>query len=169
MEPLVRARDTRSLLLTTPEGTVAVSKQTFLKEHGLDGLIRIESDDFALLPNTGLYAHFNLEQANHLPDKRYGLIHLVQHGSLNQQDGGEQLPLLTPTGMRMARCIAYEGGVSFESVTPRHFAHALPSCKDRAALTVSILRRYRQSLPGITDEELLARGVAYTLLEIEPS
>lgn len=169
MEPVTRAHNTHSLLLETSGEPELVSKQAFLEEHGLDGLIRIESGDFALLPASGRYAHFNLERANHEPGKRYGLIRLVRHGYYDANTDSETLPVLSTSGIRFASCIAYKERISYRALTEQDFLHALPSCKDPAALTASILRRYRQSLPGLKDEELLDRGVAFTLLDLEPA
>lgn len=156
----------RSLLLLEAGTEVTVPRDRFLEEHALGGLIRMESVDLDRVPVEGLYAHFNLEYADHVPGTTYGLIRLLRHGSFDPAIQEEQLPLLSAEGMRNAVCVDIQQNLPYEALTEEHFQYSLPTIQTVEQLQDAILSRYQKSLPKVPREELLARGVSYTLLEV---
>lgn len=166
MEFLTRSLPSSSLLLLNKGVEEMVSTGSFLADRGLAGLIRIESDRFDSLPTQGLFAHFNLEQASHIPGKAYGLIRLVRHGFYKQSTNEERLPLLSPEGMRIALCMETRQNLAYDQLDESYFLHSFPSIKSPGELKVEILARYQKSLPELSEKEILSRGVSYTLLKL---
>lgn len=164
---LIRSLPSSSLLLLNKEMEETVPLQSFLAGQGLSGLIRIESNRFESLPTQGLFAHFNLEQASHTPGETYGLIRLVRHGFYKSSTNEEQLPLLSAEGMRIAQCVEVRQNIPYDQLDESYFMHSFPSIQSPEELKAEILARYQKSLPELSEEDILSRGVSYTLLSIK--
>jgi len=163
---LIRQTESDRLLILEDGIERVVLKSDFLEKYGVGRAIRFEPNDYSAIPSSGYLGHFNLEHTDHQAGEVYGLIEIVRHGFYNALTKEEQPPLLNAHKFRPARCIEVRQQIPYESLTPADFKYSLPHIKTVPELKETILRRYRISMPGSADDDLLARGVCFTLFEL---
>lgn len=131
---------------------------------GVDGVIRIlntEYDDIDVrLP---VYTHFNLEYCGHHVGSIYGLPRILTQGYFKSIDD-EEPPILSFNTMLIGKCVQVKEHVSYSALTPMDFEHAMRSLRTVDAVQRAIVERYSVSMPLLSPEEIIARGVAVTTL-----
>lgn len=133
------------------------------------GIIRIRALEYKNIPQAGYFGHFNLEWTDHQVGKRYSLPRIMRHGSWSATTKEEVLPLLSFENAYKGECLAARQKISYEDVTEDLFEYSMTNIKDIESLKKIILERYSASLPNLTEEEILALGVSFTLLKFIPS
>jgi hypothetical protein len=135
-----------------------------LERYGVDALIRLGADDYALLASMrGRFVHFNLESTLNEAGKRYAILPIVKAGR-RDEDGVEFLPVVDPSRYRIGICEKALQRVPVREVTREHFAHSLPSIRTPGELEAALVKRYAPMFPRLSPEEILARGCAITSL-----
>lgn len=124
-------------------------------------VIRIQQEEYDEIPKSGLYAHFNLGVANHVPGETYFLARILKHG----HDDVE--PVLSFENILTGKCVSVKLGVPIDSLSEADFEFSMSGIKDTASLKEIILSRYTKSRPHLSKEEILNMGVTITLLEIK--
>jgi hypothetical protein len=151
-----------------PGGATVVATDTLLRRHRVDGIIRIQDDDFALLGGTsGLFVHFNLGSTLNRAAERYVLLPIVTQGQ-RLPDGTEVLPIVDPDRFRVGTCLSVQQRVPIGNVTAADFESSLPTIRTAAQLQAVLLARYRPMFPEMTDEAILSHGCAVTRLLLAP-
>src|SRR3989344_843640 len=146
--------------LYTPTGSV--NEEGFLKRHDIIHIIRLDEREFEEAKTMKTITHFNLQTAEHAPDRRYGLVKIVKHG---WYDGNkEQPPLLDLDTIIIVKGVDYKEISSYALLQKEDFKDSFSHIKTKDALKESILKRYMRSLPHLTKEEILSLGVAKTTL-----
>jgi hypothetical protein len=126
--------------------------------------IRIRKDEYEDLPESGLFTHFNIQVSYHVAGKIYLLPKIIEPGHFNGEH--EVLPLLDFTGILYGECTEVQEHVPYEDLTEQDFTYSLPHIKSTEDLKKIIVKRYSQSLPHISPEELLELGISKTTLNI---
>jgi hypothetical protein len=136
---------------------------------GLDALIRLHADDFALLSTIGrVFAHFNLEVTLNEVGRRYALLPILKPGQ-RRPDGREVLPIVDPTRLRYGLCTQVLQRVPVGQITSTHFAYSLPTIRTVEQLQAALIKRYAHMFPDLSHEAIIARGCAVTRLALEES
>jgi hypothetical protein len=167
MDQPPRSLDSNLVLIEIEGAEQTIPEDSFYAEHGIAGLIRIEETDFASVPAHGLFGHFNVKNCSHVPGKNYGVIKLLRHGFFKESAREEQLPLLSALGMRVGICKEVQQNLSYDQLNEHHFQYSFPTIKSVEELQKAILARYQNSLPELSSDEILARGVSFTLLDMK--
>lgn len=138
----------------------------YLSKHKLDGVIRIEEDEYGGFPQGDLLTHFNLEKTTVEAGKRYALPRILKNGYVDPKTGEEVLPLLSFDDIYHAECLEVTSRVPYEALRPKDFEHSLRHIQTIAELQSYIVKRYAKSKLGVSSEAFLSRGVAKMLLKI---
>lgn len=156
----------RTVLLLENGIEVRYSYQEVIDRLGVDGLIRVPEVEFADLTNAGNeVAHFNLGTTNHQMGKRYAFVKIVRSGEYATETSEEEPPLLSLDGAVIMECVAVENALPPGSLTSEHFKYSFAGIVDAETLKAALIRRYGPTRPvGLSESDISARGVAYTLL-----
>ncbi|MFA6050701.1 MAG: hypothetical protein WC761_05930 [Candidatus Paceibacterota bacterium] len=143
---------------------VKIDKKEILKQLGVASLIRIPESEYESIDSSKEYfAHFNLGHAEHEVGSLYALPRILRGGKLH--GGVETPPLLSFDNIYIAECVEVEYDLLYEKLEQRHFIFSTNGIKDAESLKDAIVRRYSQSRPDYSKEELLSKGVTFTLLK----
>jgi hypothetical protein len=137
------------------------------RRFGVHALIRLHADDFALL--TGMhraFVHFNLEATLNEAGRRYAILPIIKPGK-RLSDGREVLPVVDPTQFRRGLCIEVIQRLPVTSITEEQLTHSLPTIRTVETLRAALIRRYADMFPGLSNDEILARGCAVTRLVLD--
>lgn len=154
------------VLLSEDGKEVGYGYQEVIDRLGVDGLIRIPETEFDDLMNTrNEVAHFNLGTTNHEKGKRYAFVKILRNGTYATETTDEMPPLLSLDGAIIMECVEVENALSPASLTSDRFEYSYAGIADEATLKAALIRRYGQtSSTGLTEADIEARGMAYTLL-----
>jgi hypothetical protein len=78
--------------------------------------------------------------------------------------GNEVLPILSFTNVYTGTVIHKREHVPYKALHAEIFQYSMKHIKNVAELKKAILRRYRVSMPNLSDEEILRRGVGITTI-----
>ncbi len=147
------------------EGLVTqVSSPLLNAKYGIDGVIRILHREYEDIDRTlSLYTHFNLEYCGHQVGATYGLPRVLTQGYF-KSPLDEAPPILSFDGMLIGTCVHVQEHVPYSALTPLDFEHAMRSLCSPEAVQRAIVERYSVSMPLLSPEEIIARGVAVTTL-----
>jgi len=144
---------------------IRVDEVSYLKTNNATGIIRIRKEDYAFLPDTATHlTHFNLGYAGHKKGKIYALPLIIKPGHYTDKE--DVPPILRFTNCVIAKCLGCRNNVPYDQITDDDFVHSFPSIQSIEELKQAILRRYKQSMPNLSEEKLLSLGVAVTELEV---
>lgn len=164
-QPITRQAPNSLGLFLDRGNIVEIPWQRIHERFQVDGVIRVHAKDFPSIPHSGRYTHFNLEISNHKVGATYLIIVIAQPGRY-EKGKSEILPVLNLDTTLKGRCLAVRESVAYADITDEEFQFSLPYANNAETLQPEILWRYHQSLPGISDSELIERGVSITTLEI---
>ena len=133
---------------------------------GVDGLIRLHEDDYALLDRVGReFVHFNLERTTNRVGSRYALVPILRAGARSVD--GEVLPVVDLRRFRTGTCTEVLQRVPLSCVTPGQLAFSLPGIRSVEQLGAALVRRYGAMFPDLDDERIAAHGCAVTRLVLD--
>jgi hypothetical protein len=161
---------TQSFIENHPQKQIMLTRSkenqdiSIIKGHA-DGVIRIPVQEYPHLKIGEKLTHFNLEVSFHKPKKKYLLAKITKHGFC-KKDGTEVQPTLDFKECLIGECTSVKERVPYENITEDDFKDSMPHIKNSTELKEAILKRYKQSLPDHTEEELLSAGVSITTLTI---
>lgn len=133
----------------------------------VDSIIRIWHEDFESIPSKGTYVHFNFETCGHIVGKKYALLPIVESGFYDEKTKEEKMPVLNLDHVRIGECVKVEQKQKYDLIDTKIFEYAFARIKNISSLQAFILDRYGQSLPQLSKEEILSRGVSITRVEIK--
>ena len=162
--PLSRSLPTSEGQFLYQEQIVNIPWMDFHTQYGVSGVIRVPKKDFPLIPTSGPFTHFNLEVSYHRTESVYLIIAIIQPGWYRANE--EVLPLLDPELSVRAKCLSVKEFVPYSLLQEADFRYSLPQIQTVDDLKREMIQRYRQSLPELSDEQILERGVSVTTLEI---
>lgn len=145
--------------------TTSVSALLYNAKHGVDGAIRIQKDEYEQI-DTALpfYTHFNLQFCGHRIGSTYALPRILTQGYF--VDDADQLPpLLSFEGALMGTCTKVQEHIPYNMITNDIFRYSMRHIQSVDELKSAILRRYKISMPSLSDEKILSLGVSITTLK----
>lgn len=144
-----------------------VSAHDFDIAHNVDGDIRILDDEYPEIDTSlKFYTHFNMEFGGHRIGKRYGLPHIIKQGYFRSQTD-EVLPLCSFDNSLVATCVQVREHIPYRSLQDSNFEFSMKHIKNISDLKGAILKRYKVSLPNLSEEEILSFGVGITVLQLD--
>lgn len=160
-----RGSDAARCLFEENGRIIDTSWEEIHRRFDIDGTIRIHTKDYAEFPAGNLFTHFNLQISGHIPGHIYALPKIITPGFFISTDN-EQSPVLDFSQCLVARCLDVREQVIYEELVPEDFQYSLKHIRNTDDLKKEILWRYTQSLPALSPEDILSRGVSVTTLEI---
>ena len=143
----------------------AIEYEKLKKMFKIDSVIKLLSEDFSFInPRQRQLTHFNIQHAGHSPGKRYLVLKIEKPGFFDKIK--ERPPILNMKSALIAKCISIQNQVQYGELSEKDFINSLKHIKSVNELKSAILRRYKQSLSHISEEQKLAMGVSITKLEI---
>lgn len=163
---IIRAGKNQIIKVVTNEGIKEVPYKMVCKEYGIDGCIRIQKDELENIDlNLSYFTHFNLQASGHKIGEVYGLPIIIDPGYyINQYE--EVLPILSFKKLTKGKCIEVKNEVPYVRLTEEDFEYSMQHIKNTDQLKKAILKRYKKSLPSLSDKKILSAGVAITKLKL---
>jgi hypothetical protein len=141
--------------------------QSLLDRFRADILIRLHADEFSLLSMIRReFVHFNLETTLNRVGQRCAVVPIVTPGR-RLSDGREVLPVIDPTQSRLGTCVRVLQRVPLGKVPEDLFQHSLPTIRTAEQLRATLLKRYAQMYPHLSENEIAERGCAVTELNFD--
>lgn len=165
MSLITRNNNQDILIIQSDKGVVTVSKKSFLATIFVDTLIRLPLEEHNSINNNTKYlTHFNLDNVNHKVREIVALPSIVTPGYYTSST--EVLPVLSFENCYVGICIEVRNNVSYQDLHQDDFKFSFPHIKNKKDLQQAILARYRQSMPELTNTQILALGVAITHIKL---
>lgn len=165
MAHLIRGNRSDKIKVLIKNEIKVISRKEFLKRMGVDGICRLKDGEYlSLAKNQRFLTLFNLQHTTHQAGKLYALAHIVKPGYFTLTK--EVLPLLSFKKSPIARCLSVRNKVAYEQLSIDNFRYSLPAIQNKKQLHEAIVKKYSESVPGLSAEKLIALGVAVTRLEI---
>jgi hypothetical protein len=144
-----------------------IDAHTFELTHGHLGGIRILDEEYAGIDGTLPYfTHFNLEFSGHIVGAKMFLPRIITQGYFCAPSD-EVLPVLSLKNIYTGTVVHKREHVPYKAIRDEIFQYSMKHIQNVADLKKAILRRYRVSMPNLSDEEILKRGVGITTIRLE--
>lgn len=135
--------------------------------HALTGgCMRILNTEYDDIDGTLQYlTHFNLEFSGHIVGAKMFLPRIITQGYF-RAPGDEVLPVLSLKNIYIGTVVHKREHVPYKAIRDEIFRYSMKHIQNVADLKKAILRRYRVSMPNLSDEEILKRGVGITTIRL---
>lgn len=154
------------LIVESDNGVVNLDHKEFLNSNEVDGIIKIQDKEYSCINSqNGFITHFNLEKGNHKVGSKYILMKVVKPGYYISDEDFEN-PVLDFKNCFVCECVDVHDNISYSELTKSEFENSFTNIQNVAELQKAILFRYNQSMPKLSDDELLELGVGLTKLKI---
>ncbi len=142
-----------------------IASHEFDIAHHSDGVIRILDEEYGDINRTlPFFTHFNLEFSGHRIGAKYMLPRIVKQGYYRGPED-EVLPVLSFNDVLVGTCVGVREHVPYKALREVNFLYSMKHIQDQSELKKAILRRYRVSMPNLTQEEIFNLGVSVTTLQ----
>jgi hypothetical protein len=147
--------------------TVEVSAALYGAKIGVDDSIRILKEEYADIDtHLPYFTHFNLQYGGMKIGRRYALPNILVQGYY-KSDEDEFPPLLSFENCLTGTCVRVKEHVLYDDLTTIDFEYSMRTIRNIEQLKQAVLRRYRVSMPLISEEEMLRLGVSVTTLRLD--
>ncbi len=165
---LPRAHGPENYRIVRADGSVyEINAHTFDIRHDFTLCIRILDEEYKDIDGTLPYfTHFNLEYAGNPIGGRAFLPRIITRGYF-RATGDEVLPTCSFANIYTGTVVRKREYVPYEALHAKIFQYSMKHIKNVDELKQAILRRYRVSMPNLSDEEILKRGVGITTIRLE--
>ncbi len=139
----------------------------FTRHFGISTIVRILNDEYPYIDHDlPFLTHFNMEFGGHKPGAKVILPRILRQGYF-KDDEDEVLPILSVKNVYRGTVMKKREHVPYDALLPEAFKYSMKHIKSPAELKQAILRRYGVSMPLLSDDEILARGVGMTVIKLE--
>ena len=139
----------------------------FTRYFGIGTIIRILNDEYPYIDhNLPFLTHFNMEFSGHKPGTKVILPRILRQGYF-KGDEDEVLPVLSVKNVYIGTVAKKREHIPYDTLLPEAFTYSMKHIKSPLELKKAILRRYTVSMPLLSDDEILARGVGMTVIKLE--
>ncbi len=157
----------RKVLLLIDGKEELINYDELLERFGVQGVVRIPEDEFNTMNDESkLFGHFNLEKTNHEIGAKYLIVKMLRNGEYGDEKEAEIPPLLSLDGAYIVECLEAENHLPYSQLSSNYFDHSIPNITDESTLQLAVLKRYSQSRKNLPEEEIISKGVAFTLFKI---
>lgn len=133
---------------------------------GTEKLVRVTKEEYPEHATEGaLLYHFGLPINADFVGTIVSLARIMEHGYF-LKDGQEKMPLLSFDNIWQATVQERIASTTYDKLSEKYFRNSIGGANDIDSVKELILTRYRNSLPDLTDEEILDRGVSVRLLKL---
>ena len=147
--------------------TTTVRCDLYDAKIGVDNVIRIRKEEYTDIDtHLKYFTHFNLQYGGMKIGSRYALPKILVQGYY-KSDEDELPPLLSFEDFLIGTCVRVKENIPYHELSDIDFEYSMRSVKNPAELEVAILRRYRVSMPLLSDKEIIKMGVSVTTLRFE--
>ena len=147
--------------------TVTVRCNLYHAKIGVDNAIRIRKEEYDDIDiYLQYFTHFNLEYGGMKIGQKYALPKILVQGYY-KSDEDELPPLLSFEDFLIGTCVRVKENVAYDELTAVDFEYSMRSIRSPKDLQNAILRRYRVSMPLLSDQEIIKMGVSVTTLRFE--
>jgi hypothetical protein len=160
-----REKDTGIYLILENGIEREVDADKFDRDHGINGIIRIQSYDYPHFPKLEYFTHFNLQFCGHEIGAIYAFPEIVRPGYFISEKE-QKLPLLEFSGKYIGECVEVRNNLAYSDLSEADFDDSFKHIKGVESLQETIIRRYSVSLPRFLPKEILQLGVSLTKLKI---
>ncbi len=144
-----------------------IDAAVFHAQHHIDNSIRILNSEYAFIDTRlPFFTHFNMEFSGHIVGARMILPRILKQGHY-RAPGDEELPILSIKNIIVGTVISKREHVPYRSLHDEVFEYSMRHIKNIDQLKRAILKRYSVSMPDLSDDEILKRGVGITTLRLE--
>jgi len=155
-----RASNINSILFSHNNRELVLPTSSILQRLGVQEIIRIPNSDYPETSTIGTtLVHFGLP----IHDKHLDTIVVlsrIQENGYFQANGEERLPLLSFNNVWIAKKIGLIESIPHHLLKRDIFRNTIGPCSNVPELQKLILSRYRETLPDLTNEEILSQGVS---------
>lgn len=146
---------------------VEYAAKDFARQYGVDTLVRILNDEYQFIDGALPYlTHFNMEFSGHKPGAKVMLPRILRQGYF-RGTGDEVLPVLSVDQVYVGTVLKKREHIPYNTLDTEAFTYSMKHIKDSKELQQAILRRYGVSMPLLSDDEILSRGVGMTVIKLE--
>lgn len=150
----------------TNNGQVVIDKDLVSQMVGAKKVVRVTRAEYPdSVPSGTLIYHFGLPIDADFVGTIVSLAKIVEFGYF-RKDGDEKIPLLSFANVWQAEVQERIPEMTYDDLSERFFKKSIGGATDAASVKKIILARYRNSLPDMTDEEILARGLSVRLFKL---
>ena len=140
-------------------------KSDFKKIYKLHDYIKLSPKDYNLIDEKNpFFNHFNLEWTGHKKGQYYLIVKIIRKGSFDGKI--YKAPIISSKKAFLVKCIGTKNKISYDDLRAKDFVFSLNNIKNKKELKKAIIRRYKKSLPHISENSILNFGVAITKLRI---
>ena len=165
MRNLKRSTDNKLIGVVNNGKVLHAKKDDFFRKLNIQGVIRLQKQDFAHLSSSKNYlTHFNLQRVDFKRGERFALALIVKPGFFDGKK--EVLPVMSFKNAVLAECVNVRNNVPYDKLTKEDFKYSFKHIKNVPELKKAILRRYKKSVPHLSKEQILSLGVSITKLKI---
>lgn len=138
-----------------------------VKNNLSGGCMRILKDEYDDIDvSLPYFTHFNLEFSGHIVGAKMFLPRIITQGYF-RAPGDEVLPVLSLKNIYTGTVVHKREHVPYKAIRDEIFQYSMKHIQNVAELKKAILRRYRVSMPNLSEEEILKRGVGITTIRME--
>ncbi len=150
------------------DGTIEeYDAKDFTRHFGIGTIIRILNDEYPYIDHDlHFLTHFNMEFGGHKPGAKVLLPRIIRQGYY-KGEGDEVLPVLSVKNVYVGTVVKKREHIPYDALLPEAFTYSMKHIKSPDELKKAILRRYGVSMPLLSDDEILARGVGMTVIKLE--
>ena len=139
----------------------------FTRHFGIATIIRILNDEYSFIDHDlPFLTHFNMEFSGHKTGAKVLLPRILRQGYFKGEED-EVLPVLSVKNVYVGTVVKKREHIPYDALLPEAFTYSMKHIKSPAELKKAILRRYGVSMPLLSDDEILARGVGMTVIKLE--
>lgn len=150
----------------TKNGQVVIDKDLVSQMMGAEKIVRVTRDEYPEdVPRGTLIYHFGLPIDADFVGTTVSLARIIEFGYF-RKDGDERIPLLSFANVWQAVVKQRIAATTYDKLSEKFFRNSIGGATDIASVKKLILARYRNSLPDMTDEEILAHGVSVRLFRL---
>lgn len=158
--------DKRLIMKLEGKEITIFDENIFMKNNGFNGVIRIQQKEFENINlKNKFYTHFNLQKSEHKVGDTYLLPKIVTRGYFKSDDD-YKLPVLDFENCLIGKCVEVRECLKYDKLKKEDFEFAMKHIKDIESLKQTIVERYSYSMPNLSKEEIISKGVSLTKLEI---
>ena len=150
------------------DGTIeAYDAKKFADHYHVDTLIRILNGEYPFINHDlPFFTHFNMEFGGHKVGSRVLLPRILTQGYFKGEDD-EVLPVLSLKNIYIGTVVKKREHIPYHALAHDVFKYSMKHIKDEKQLKEAILKRYRVSMPLVSDKEILSRGVGMTVIKLD--
>jgi len=158
----------KKIYLKKGKKIIVVDGNKIRRKYDIHAIIKLSETDFREIKKKDKkLTHFNIQYTGHKIGKKYLIVKIARRGHFDARLSSRAKPaILNSSNFILTKCTYVKNNVRYESLKKNSFFNSLNNIKNVASLKLAIIRRYKNSLAHLTNDEKLSLGIAITKLII---